>query len=358
VNLPSRICGNYELGEEIHRGLAASIYRGSHIESGRTVAIKVFREHYSADPRFVIRFREHLRILAGLAHENLVTILDYGVSECGYYIVMEWVEGLDLGTYLAEHGALSPWWAATLARQACAALEAVHRRGLVHRGIKSQNILLSAEGRVKVSDVGMSGLISDTGLSRTNVMLGSVGYIAPEQARAEPAAPASDIYSSGVVLFEMLTGRLPFVTNDVWSLVRLHAEGTAPSPKAFNPQLPDDLTEVARCALEKVPERRFASAGEMEAALAAVLIRGSLSPGDVSTTGAISATAARTVWVRFLKELVSPKELKRLWLYPLRVDLLGLSLPFGVILALQFLASFFIALAFLYGWHLLTLRLF
>jgi serine/threonine-protein kinase len=355
VNSPSQICGKYRLGEEIHRGLAASIYQGSDLESGQPVAIKVFREHYSADPRFVIRFREHLRILAGLADENLVALLDYGVSECGYYIAMEWVEGVDLGTYLAEHGALSPWWAATVARQACAALEAVHQAGLVHRGIKSQNILLTAEGRVKVSDVGMSGLISETGLSRTNVMLGSVGYISPEQARAEPPGPSSDIYSMGVVLFEMLTGRLPFVTSDAWSLVRLHAESTAPSPKTFNPQTPGDLTEIVRRALEKTPERRYARAGEMEAALATVLISGSLSPVEGSAAG---GKAARGGWIRFLQELTRPKVLKSLLAYPVWVGLVNWSLPFGVILALQFLASFLIALAFLYGLRLLVLQLF
>ena len=355
MSSPSQVYANYELCEEIHRGLAASVYQGSHRASDQPAAIKVFREHYSADPRFVIRFREHLRLLAGLAHENLVALLDYGVSDNRYYIVTEWVEGVDLGTYLAEHGALSPWWAATIARQACAALEAVHQAGLVHRGIKSQNILLTAEGRVKVSDVGLSGLISETGLSRTNVMLGSVGYISPEQARAEPAVPASDIYSLGVVLFEMLTGRLPFVTSDAWSLVRLHAEGAAPSPKAFNPQIPDDLTEVARRALEKTPERRFTSAGEMESALSAVLITGSLSPVEGSAT---NGTAAGTGWLRFLRELANPRVLKRLFSYPVRVPLASWSLPFGVILILQFLASFLIALAFLYGLRLLTLRLF
>ena len=355
MSSPSQVYGNYALCEEIHRGLAASVYRGSNRGGGQPVAIKVFREHYSADPRFVIRFREHLRLLAGLTHENLVALLEYGVSESRYYIVMEWVEGVDLGTYLAEHGALSPWWAATIARQACAALGAVHRAGLVHRGIKSQNILLTAEGRVKVGDVGLSGLISETGLSRTNVMLGSVGYISPEQARAEPAVPSSDIYSLGVVLFEMLTGRLPFVTSDAWSLVRLHAEGAAPSPKAFNPGLPDDLTGVARRALEKTPERRFASAGEMEAALAAVLVSGSLSPAE---GGAINGTAARPGWIRFLRDLANLQALKRLIAYPVRIPLVGWSLPFGVILILQFLASFLIALAFLYGLRLLTLRLF
>ena len=345
-----QIRGMYRLEEEIHRGLSASVYRGSYLESGDRVAVKVFHERYQADPRFAILFREHLRTLSRLTCENLIAILDYGLFEGRYYIVTEWVEGVDLGAYLSDHGTLSPWWAATVARQVCLALEAAHQAGLVHRGVKPQNILLTALGRVKVTDVGMSGLVSETGLSRTNVMLEGIGYISPEQARAEPVGPASDVYSLGVTLFEMLTGRLPFVSTDVWTLVRLHATGVPPSPQALNPRLPADLAEVVRRSLEKTPGRRFASAGEVEAALAVVQNTGSLSQAK---GGAAGGPASQLGWRSFREWRASLQALKRLLASRVPIGLPGWNLPFFVVLVVQFLVSFLLAWLVFYGLVLL-----
>jgi serine/threonine-protein kinase len=346
MDVGSQFRGIYRLEEEIHRGLSASVYRGSHLESGDQVAIKVFRERYQADPRFAIRFREHLRTLYRLSCQNLIAIRDYGLFEGRYYIVTEWVEGVDLGVYLSDHGTLSPWWAATVARQVCRALEAAHQAGLVHRGVKPQNILLTAQGQVKVTDVGMSGLVSETGLSRTNVMLEGIGYISPEQARAEPVGPASDVYSLGVTLFEMLTGRLPFVSTDVWTLVRLHATGVPPSPQALNPRLPADLAEVVRRSLEKTPGRRFASASEVEAALAVVQDTGSLSRMEA---GAAGEPASQAGWGSFRGWRAGLQVLKRLLASRVPIGPPGWDLPFFVVLAFQFLVSFLLAWLVFYG---------
>jgi serine/threonine-protein kinase len=240
---------------EINRGPTASIYRATAPENGQPVAIKVFHARYHADPRFAIRFREHLRRLAGLSHDNLVPVLDYGVDQTQYYVVTEWVDGTDLGTYLTEYGSLPSTLTIFIARQVCAALDAIHQHGLVHQGIKPQNILFTADGRVKVTDIGMSRLLSDSGLSKTHVMLTGVGYISPEQARGKRLAPQSDIYSLGVTLFEMLTGRLPFEGNDAWSVVRMHAMETPPSPQQFNQQVPEGLANIVIHALQKDPEQ-------------------------------------------------------------------------------------------------------
>jgi serine/threonine-protein kinase len=280
----------------------------------------------------------------------LITILDYGLLQGSYYIIMEWVEGVDVSSYLIDHGPLSPWWAATIARQVCCALEAVHRAGLVHRAVKPQNILFTARGEVKVTDVGMNRLISETGLSRTNVMLGGVGYISPEQARAEPVGPASDIYSLGITLFEMLTGRLPFISTDAWTLVRLHTAGTPPSLRAANPKVPGDLEAVVRRALEKTPERRYASAGEMEAALATVQTSGSLSQSE---SGSAGVSAGLRGGLASLRWHIPVDALMSMLMIRIPLGFLGLNLPFVLLLFFQFLVSFSLAFMCFYGLILL-----
>jgi serine/threonine-protein kinase len=201
-------------------------------ENSQPVAIKVFHARYYADPRFAIRFREHLRRLAGVSHDNLVTVLDYGVDQTQYYIVTELVDGTDLSTYLSEYASLPPTLTIFIARQVCAALDAIHQHGLVHQGIKPENILLAADGRVKVTDVGLSRLLSDSGLSKTHVMLAGVGYISPEQARGKDLLRnlTSIAWSHP---FEMLTAGCPSGANDAWSVVRMHAMETPP-PQQYN----------------------------------------------------------------------------------------------------------------------------
>lgn len=339
-----KIGAGYRLGEEISRGEVASIYRAIAPGYGQPVAIKLFHTRYHADPRFAIRFREHLGRLAGLSHENLVSVLDYGVEQNHYYIVMEWVEGIDLGIYITEHGPLPAGLSIFIVRQVCAALDHIHQRGLIHQGIKPQNILLTLEGQVKVANVGLSGLLSESGLSKTHLMLTGVGYIPPEQARGKKLTLQSDIYSLGATLFEMLTGRLPFESKDIWSMVRMHASEMPPSPRQFNQQVPEELANIVARALQKDPQLRFPSAAEMDDALFALEKDFGTTSIETSYSGGRSAEFDFISW---LKGLLDPKAIISLLLSPWQIA--GRRLPFGAVLAFQFILAFLIALAILYA---------
>lgn len=281
-----QLAGQYRLEAEIGQGSMATVYRAFEPAAHRQVAVKVFQERFRADPRFALRFRQHLASVASLEHENLVAVFDYGLADAGYYIVMEWVDGLTLHTAMAEQGNLAPPQAAAIARQVCAALGTVHEHGLVHRDLRPENILLTAGGQVKVTDVGLSSLLSETGLSKTNVMLSGVDYLSPEQARGEPVGPASDIYSIGVLLFEMLTGRLPFAAEDTWAVVGMHAADEPPPVRQVNRRVPVELAWVVDRALDKDRARRFANVQEMETALAA------FAPAELPSAPALAASRA------------------------------------------------------------------
>lgn len=262
------IDSRYRLITEIGRGPMASVYEAIDLQRGQQVVVKLFQSRFQSDPNFAIRFREHLRVLVELEHDNLATILDYGLADEGYYLVTEAPHGITLRTFIAEQGALSPSQALYASKQICAGLSVVHERGLVHRDLKPENILLLPDSRVKVTDIGLTSLLSETGLSKTDVMLNGVGYMSPEQARGKPVGPESDIYSIGILIFEMLTERLPFESSDTWRVVKMHAQDNPPSVHDINPKVPIGLSRIVDQALQKERSSRFASASEMETALA------------------------------------------------------------------------------------------
>lgn len=255
-------------------GPLGEIFRAWDVENGRVVALKRFQPRFSRDARFAVRFREQLKRLAPIRHAALVSIVDYGFDGDCFFIASEWVDGLNLGTYLAEYGhhggvAFSPEAAVYVARQVCGALGALHGAGLIHRGLKPENVFItSEEGGVRVSDATLGQLASESGLSRTNVMMGSVAYMSPEQARGKPVGPEADIYSLGVMLFEMLTDELPFKAIDSWSLIRMHAQAAPPSARERNRAVSPELAAIVRKALQKAPEERFATVEAFDAALA------------------------------------------------------------------------------------------
>jgi serine/threonine-protein kinase len=262
----------YRPQSELGRGPLATIYHALD-EQGQPVALKLFDTRFGHEPRFAVRFRHHLKAVVGLNHPNLVTVLDYGLAGERFYIVYELVEGSNLATLLAEQGALWPDMAADVVRQICSGLQAAHERGLVHRSLKPENVLLDREGRVKVVDVGLSSLLSESGLSRTSVVLHGVNYMAPEQGSGHHAGPAADIYSAGVILFEAVAARPPFVAGDVWRVVQMHLQTQPPSLRRLNAGTPPELEAVVERALRKEPDDRFATAGEMAAALAPLASR-------------------------------------------------------------------------------------
>lgn len=258
----------YRPQEELGRGPVATVYRAVDEESKRAVALKLFDARFRQEPRFAVRFRHHLKAVVALNHAHLIAVRDYGLAGDHFYIVTDLVEGLNLATLLAERGALAPAAAAGVARQVCDALAAAHEHGLVHRNLKPENVLLGEDGQARVADVGLSGLLSESGLSQTSVMLHGAAYMAPEQGRGQTAGPAADIYSAGVILFEMLTGQPPFISKDVWQVVQMHLYAEPPSPGELNPDVPPELAAVVARALRKEPAGRFATADEMATALA------------------------------------------------------------------------------------------
>jgi hypothetical protein len=342
-----QLAGQYRLEAEIGQGSMATVYRAFEPAARREVAIKIFQARFQADPRFALRYRQHLTAVASLEHENLVAVFDYGL---GYYIVMEWVDGMTLHTAMAEQGKLTPTKAAAIARQICAALGAVHEHGLVHRDLRPENVFLTAAGQVKLTDVGLSSLLSETGLSKTNVMLSGVDYLSPEQARGEAIGPGSDVYSTGVLLFEMLTGRLPFPAEDTWAVVGMHAADEPPPVRQVNRRVPVELAWIVDRALEKDRGRRFATVQEMEIALAAFApgelpsapaLAASRAPGDEGQLLAWLAQARGSLWHRATAVMASADALLKDKLPG--EGLLFDRLPLSRILLVQYFVSFLIA---------------
>jgi len=266
--------GRYRLVELLGEGGMATVYRATDAQLGREVAVKVLRPQYGSDPDFVARFRQEAQAAASLGHPNIVAVYDFGADPDGPFIVMELVDGEDVATLLARNGPLPPRQAARLAAEVAHALAAAHARGIVHRDVKPGNILVSKDGRVKVTDFGIARAWADTRLTLPGVTLGSVHYFSPEQALGEPATPASDVYSLGVVLYELLAGRRPWEGDSAASVAMARVSAPAPLVSDVRPGVPPALEAIDRRALSPDPAGRFPSATAMAAALEGFLAEG------------------------------------------------------------------------------------
>lgn len=256
--------GRYRLTAQHASGGMAVIYKAIDQALGRTVAIKILRPSLTTDPTFIARFQNEARSIANLSHPNIVTVHDVGSDGPTHYIVMEFVEGQDLKKIIRTQGALPVDRVVRLSISICAGLGFAHRAGIVHADVKPQNVLLNKDDIVKITDFGIAQALSDTQpTERQSVVWGSPHYFAPEQAQGEKPTAASDVYSIGVVMFEMLTGRLPFVGANQQELALAHIRERVPRVREINPNIPTEIDEIVNRVMNKEPSQRFRTADQL-----------------------------------------------------------------------------------------------
>ena len=266
---PGILNDRYQLVESLGTGGMALVYKAKDLMLERHVAVKVLREDFSVDAAFRERFRQEAKAAANLSHPNIVTVHDFGLDQRHLFIVMELVPGTDLKTRIREKGRFEVQEALDLMVQACQGVGYAHRAGLVHCDIKPHNILVSLDGRVKVTDFGIArALATISPEERSDVVWGSPLYFSPEQAAGLPPSPASDVYSLGVILYEMLTGQLPFNSADASELARMHREVQPVAPRVLNPDIPKPLEDIILKVLSKEPAARYRTADQFGRLLA------------------------------------------------------------------------------------------
>ena len=261
------LAGRYRLDVHLASGGMGSVQVATDERLGRRVAVKLMKEELASQSDFVERFRREASAAAGLTHQNIAQVYDYGQDGRQHFIVMELVEGTDLAQLLRDRGRLPAECAVRIATQVCRALSVAHLAGIVHRDIKPANVIVTPNGVVKVTDFGIARTLGDSTLTKAGSVLGTAQYMSPEQARGEPAGPASDLYAVGVVLFQMLTGTVPFTGESAVAVALRHLNDEIPAPSSVVPSLPIGVDQVVARATEKDPEYRFIEAGEMAAAL-------------------------------------------------------------------------------------------
>lgn len=263
------LAGQYELVERIGSGGMGEVWRAVDRSLEREVAVKLLRPELSAVPELVERFRTEAVALAKLNHPNITSVYTIVRDGSSWYMVMEFVRGIPLDRILAKRGML-PWSeAVAIACQILAGLDHAHTFGIVHRDIKLSNLILTGEGKVKIMDFGISRILDRSRLTRLDNWVGTVEYASPEQIRGEPIDARSDLYAVGVVLYELLTGRLPFVTKTDFDQMRAHLEYKPAVPSTFSDSIPPKLDSVLLRCLEKESDSRFQTAAEFSASLLA-----------------------------------------------------------------------------------------
>jgi serine/threonine-protein kinase len=271
---PTVLSGRYEIGDRLGAGGMSSVHKATDLILERTVAVKILAEHLSDDERFVARFRREALAVAKLIHPNIVQVYDTGIDEGRHYIVMEYVDGRSGAQILQRQGPLDGETTAEIGAQACAGLDYAHRRGIIHRDVKPGNLMIvggpvgGGEMTVKLTDFGIARAVEQTRITQVGSVVGTAAYLSPEQVRGEEATPATDVYALGVVLYQFLTGRLPYEGSTLAELaVRQQNEKPLP-PSTYNDEVPEALGAAVLRALEGDPARRYASASELAGGLA------------------------------------------------------------------------------------------
>ena len=341
-NGASRLGERYELGALIGRGGMADVRVGRDLRLGRTVAIKRLRTDLASDPSFQARFRREAQSAASLNHPAIVAVYDTAEEPDNEghllpYIVMEYVEGRTLREVLREGRKILPERALEITADVCSALDYSHRAGIVHRDIKPANVMLTPNGQVKVMDFGIARAVADSSatMTQTAAVLGTAQYLSPEQARGEPVDARSDIYSTGCLLYELLTGRPPFVGDSPVSVAYQHVRETPERPSLYNPEITDDVDAIVAKALTKRIEHRYQSAAEMRADIERALAGQSVTAPAVTPEGnpGPEDDTATAVVPALTEDDEEPPEKRRKWPW----ILLGLLL-LGLVIAALFLA--------------------
>jgi eukaryotic-like serine/threonine-protein kinase len=267
------LSGRYETAERLGSGGMSNVYKATDRILERTVAVKILAEHLSDDERFVARFRREALAVARLIHPNIVQVYDSGVDDGRHYIVMEYVAGRSGAQLLQRHGPVDAETAAEVGMQACAGLDYAHRRGIIHRDVKPGNLMLnggpvgSGDLVVKLTDFGIARAIEQTRITQVGSVVGTAAYLSPEQVRGDEATPGTDVYALGVVLYQFLTGRLPYEGSSLAELAVRQQNETPLPPSTYNAEVPAPLGAAVLRALEGDTSRRYASADEFATGL-------------------------------------------------------------------------------------------
>lgn len=269
--VPPLLGSRYEVEVEIGSGAFATTYRGRDRRLDRTVAIKILSREFAKDPAYVQRFVREAQTAASISHGNVVDVYDFGHEGDVLYIVMQYIAGEDLKHLITRERRLAPDRSREIALQILNGLGAIHQAGIIHRDIKPQNILIGTDGQARVADFGIAQIELDSGLTTAGMAVGTAAYMAPEQAEGGRTAAATDLYSVGVVLYEMLTGVLPFTASTPMGLMLAHIQQRPepPSYRANGRAIPSDLDSIVMQAMAKAPQDRFRSAAAMSQALRA-----------------------------------------------------------------------------------------
>src|SRR3954470_760020 len=266
MSLVGQVFSNrYQIDREIARGGMAEVYLARDQALNRQVALKALFPEFAREPSFVERFRREAQAAANLNHPNIVGIYDWGQEDGTYFIVMEYVEGRSLRDLIRSEGLIDPGRAADITAEIASALAFAHRSGVVHRDVKPGNVLITPQGNVKVTDFGIARAGASDGLTQTGSVMGTATYFSPEQAQGLAVDGRSDVYSLGIVLYELVCGGVPFVADSPVSVAYKHVREDAVPPSQRNPEVPHALEQIILSALAKDPEHRYQSADDLRA---------------------------------------------------------------------------------------------